>query len=165
MKSTRSQNSHDFKRRSSLTTLFEYPKHVGFVCSRCSQCCGDTEDHVRTILLLKTDAERISNETLFDIHEFADQVSGFEPYNYQMKKPENGKCFFLKNNRCTIYKIRPLICRFYPFQLENLGNNRYSFSYTNKCPGIGKGPHHKKEFFETLFNKATNEIEENSKTP
>jgi Fe-S-cluster containining protein len=109
------------------------------------------------------DAERISNKTLLSIHEFAEQVPNCEPYSYQMRKPEDGKCFFLENNRCTIYEIRPLICRFYPFQLENLRNNRYSFSYTNKCEGTGKGPHHKKEFFEDLFNKATKAMEENSK--
>ncbi|MCW4015507.1 MAG: YkgJ family cysteine cluster protein [Candidatus Bathyarchaeota archaeon] len=144
--------------------MFEYPKDVGFVCNGCAQCCGDTEDTVRCILLLKTDAERISNKTLLDINEFAEQVSGCEPYIYKMKKPEDGKCFFLENNRCTIYEIRPLICRFYPFKLDNLGNNRYIFSYTNKCEGIGKGPHHKKVFFENLFNEATNAIDESTTT-
>ena len=113
---------------------------------------------------MKTDAKRISNKTLLDIHEFAEQVTGTEPYSYKMKKPEDGKCLFLKNSQCTIYEIRPLICRFYPFELKNIGNNKYSFSYTNKCSGIKKRPHYKKEFFEKLFNTAKNEIEQNTKT-
>jgi Fe-S-cluster containining protein len=141
--------------------LFEYPKQVGFVCNRCGRCCGDTEEHTRQIFLLKREAERISNQTSLDINKFADKVSGFEPYIYQMKKPEDGKCFFIEKNRCTIYQIRPLICRFYPFQLENLGNTRYMFSYTVKCPGVGKGSDLKKEFFDNLYNKATNAMEEN----
>jgi Fe-S-cluster containining protein len=99
---------------------------------------------------------------LLDVHGFAKPVSGFEPYIYEMRKTGEGKCFFLKDNRCTIYKIRPLICRFYPFQLKNLGNNKYSFSYTNQCPGIGKGPKLKTVFFEKLFNKFTNTIKENA---
>jgi len=78
-----------------------------------------------------------------------------------MRKTEDRRCFFLKNNLCAIYKIRPLICRFYPFQLKNLGNNRYSFSYTNSCTGIGKGPQLKRVFFESLFSKFTNAMEEN----
>ena len=144
--------------------MFEYPKNVGFVCKRCAQCCGDTEDTVRHVLLLKTDAQRISKETLLDSHEFAKDVSGFEPYIYEMKKTSGGKCFFLKNNRCTIYEIRPLICRFYPFELKNLGNNNYHFSYTNKCPGIGNGPHLKRVFFENLFSTVTDAMEENTET-
>jgi len=113
---------------------------------------------------LKTDAERISNETLLDIHDFTEDISGFELYIYQMKKTDAGICFFLKNKLCTIYNIRPLICRFYPFPLKNLGNNKYSFSYTTLCKGIGNEPNQKKEFFENLFSQFITAVEENSKT-
>jgi len=147
-----------------LTAIFEYPKNVAFNCNQCAQCCGDTKDHIRRILLLKTDAERISNKTLLEINEFAEETSGFEQYIYQMRKTNAGKCFFLKNKQCTIYNFRPLICRFYPFQLKNLGNNQYSFSYTNRCKGIRKEPHQKKTFFENLFSQFTTAVEENSKT-
>ncbi|MFW6117237.1 MAG: YkgJ family cysteine cluster protein [Thermoproteota archaeon] len=156
-----------FKKYFSSTPLwtYNYPKHTSFICCGCGQCCGDTEDKVRHILLLKTDAERIWNETSFDIHEFAEKIHGCKPYIYQMRKTEDGKCFFFKNNLCTIYKIRPLICRFYPFQLKNLGNNSYSFSYTNNCPGIGKGSPIKRAFFESLFQKFVKAMEENSRSP
>jgi Fe-S-cluster containining protein len=113
--------------------------------------------------MLKVDAKRITNQTNLDVNEFADEIEGSEPYLYQMKKPENGKCFFLKNSRCTIYNNRPLICRFYPFQLDNLGNGNYLFSYTNKCPGIGKGDKLEREFFEKLFATATQAMEQNKK--
>jgi Fe-S-cluster containining protein len=145
--------------------MFEYPKNVSFICHQCGRCCGDTEDIVRHILLLKTDVASISNKLLLRDKEFAEEISGFEPYIYEMKKTEFGKCFFLENNTCTIYEIRPLICRFYPFQLENLGNNMYSFSYTSKCMGIGKGSRQKRAFFKNLFSQATNAMEESTKTP
>ena len=139
---------------------FEFPEDVRFVCEKCGRCCGDTEDTVRHVLLLKTEAEKISEQTSLDIHEFAQEVYGFEPYIYEMKKTEpDGKCFFLKDNRCTIYEIRPIICRFYPFELKNLGNKSYLFSYTPKCPGIGKGPRIEKEFFDQLFKVATDAMD------
>jgi Fe-S-cluster containining protein len=144
-----------------LSAIFEYPKHVGFICNQCSRCCGDTNEKVRHILLLKTDADRISTKTFLDSNEFAEKISGSKPYSYQMRKTNDGKCYFLRNNLCTIYKIRPLICRFYPFQLKNLGNNRYSFSFTKSCPGIGKGNQHKAVFFESLFNTFMISMEEN----
>lgn len=140
---------------------FEYPKGVCFRCDGCALCCGDTEDRVRLILLLRTEADRTSKKTLIKLDEFTEKVEGFEPYIYQMKKSEEGKCIFLKDESCTIYEIRPLICRFYPFQLKNIGNNRYAFTYTNECPSIGKGPQLKREFFEGLFERFMELMKEN----
>ena len=145
----------------SFTVEFEYPKNINFECSRCGKCCGDTEEKIRHILLLKSDIDRISKETLLNYTEFAEKSTGTEPYIYELKKTKSGSCFFLKNNLCTIYEIRPLICRFYPFPLENLGNNKYTFSFTKKCPGIGKGSLLKKLFFQKLFNQMLEAMEKN----
>ena len=41
-----------------------------------------------------------------------------DSYSYEMKKNKKGKCFFLKENQCCIYEFRPIICRFYPFELK-----------------------------------------------
>jgi len=144
-----------------ISLSFEYPKHVRFRCVRCSLCCGDTKDKIRSILLLKTEADQISKSTLMGLDEFAEKIEGFEPYIYQMKKTEDGKCVFLKENSCSIYQIRPLICKYYPFQLKNLRNNRYAFTYTNECQGTGKGPQLKKDFFEKLFDKFIELMKEN----
>ncbi len=133
---------------------FEYSKCVHFVCEHCAVCCGDTEERVRQILLLRMEAERISRNTSKNIDAFAEKIEGFKPYAYRMKKTREGKCIFLKDNLCIIYEMRPLICRFYPFQLENKGNNKFAFTYTNECPGIGKGPRLKRSFFEKLFKES-----------
>ena len=78
-----------------------------------------------------------------------------------MKKSRNRKCVFLKGNSCSIYQIRPLICRFYPFQLKNPRKKRHVFEYTDECPGIGKGPLLKKTFFEHLFRRFMDSMEKN----
>ncbi|MEJ2281485.1 MAG: YkgJ family cysteine cluster protein [Candidatus Bathyarchaeota archaeon] len=132
---------------------------MNFECSHCGKCCGDTEEKIRHILLLKSDIDRISKETLLNYTEFAEKSTGTEPYIYELKKTKSGSCFFLKNNLCIIYEIRPLICRFYPFPLENLGNNKHAFSFTKKCPGIGKGSLLKKTFFQKLFNQMLKAME------
>ena len=142
---------------------FEFPEDACFVCEKCGRCCGDTEDKVRHVLLLKSEAEKISKQTSKGIQEFAQEVYGFEPYIYEMKKTEE-KCLFLENNRCKIYDIRPIICRFYPFELKNIGNDKYSFLFTTKCKGIGKGPKIGKPFFDFLFRIATKAMGEDSKS-
>ena len=133
---------------------FEYPKNVRFKCQRCATCCGDTKDRVRSILLLKIETERISQETLKGVDEFAEEIEGSEPYVYRIKKTRDGKCMFLEGNLCTIYQIRPLICVFYPFELKEVRNYRYTFAYTSECPAIGKGPQLKRGYFERLFEKS-----------
>ena len=143
---------------------FEYPKHVSFECERCALCCGDTEKKSRSILLLKGEADRISEKNLLGLNEFAEKIEGLEPYTYRMRKTEDRKCVFLKDNSCSIYQIRPLICRFYPFQLKNPGNDRYVIEYTDECPGIGKGPKLKKAFFRQLFREFTGSMSKNKKS-
>ena len=86
---------------------------------------------------------------------FAATIDGFEPYVFQMKKTVEGRCVFLRGNACSIYEVRPLICRFYPFHLQNRGHGRYVFRYTVECPGLGKGPPLKRRFFEALFAEFT----------
>jgi len=110
---------------------------------------------------LKSEANRISNDASIEIDKFAEKIVGFEPYIYQMRKTEDGKCVFLKGNSCLIYPIRPLICRFYPFQLRGSGKGRYIFTYTNECLGIGNGSELKRGFFEKLFRMFMKSMREN----
>ncbi len=97
---------------------FTYPKNIAFRCNRCGLCCGDTEEKTRHILLLESEANVISAKTSLPKQEFTVQIADKAPYCYEMKKPKEGKCFFLKDNQCSIYQQRPLICRFYPFELK-----------------------------------------------
>jgi|YelNatPaOPRAMG01_1025707.scaffolds.fasta_scaffold125103_2 Fe-S-cluster containining protein len=131
---------------------FIYPENVSFACNGCGLCCGDTAHKTRHILLLESEAEAISAQTCRPIEDFAEEISGTAPYVYQMKKPKEGKCIFLENNRCIIYELRPLICRFYPFELKfDQDRGRYVFSYTLECPTINKGKALAKKDFEELF--------------
>ena len=134
---------------------FDYPAELRFRCTKCGICCGDTEEKTRHILLLTAEAEQIATATSQSIAKFAEQIEGKAPYSYEMKKTlENGKCVFLAKNRCAIYSLRPLICRFYPFELKLAANGKYSFLYTNECPSIGKGKTLSKNYFKELFQLA-----------
>ena len=69
-----------------------------------------------------------------------------------MEKDVKGSCFFLKDNQCAIYALRPLICRFYPFELKfDEYKNTHVFYFTPECPEIGKGKLLTKKDFEELF--------------
>ena len=134
---------------------FEYPATVRFRCTKCGICCGDTKEKTRHILLLKPEAEQIVKTTSQPIPTFAEKIKNRAPYVYEMRKTaEDGKCIFLKNNRCTIYPLRPLICRFYPFELKTAYNGNYTFLFTNECPGINKGRILSETYFKKIFQLA-----------
>jgi Fe-S-cluster containining protein len=133
---------------------FIYPTAVRFHCIKCGICCGDTKEKNRHILLLRTEAEQIAKTTLQPISKFAVKIKNRTPYSYEMKKREDGKCVFLEKELCTIYSLRPLICRFYPFELKVLHNQKYTFLYTEECPGINKGRLLSESYFKRMFQLA-----------
>jgi uncharacterized protein len=131
---------------------FTCPNNVHFECSKCGICCGDTKEKTRRILLLETETKEISDKTGLPKEEIANQIVGKTPYHYEMKKSIEGECYFLKNNQCCIYGLRPLICRFYPFELKfEPDKDQYIFDFTFECSGIKKGKMMTRKDFEVLF--------------
>ncbi len=134
---------------------FTHPANLRFECNRCGLCCGDTAQKTRHILLLKGEAERIAQETGRQIAEFCVEVDGKYPYVYEMKKSSEGKCVFLKDNQCSIYPLRTLVCMFYPFELKfNEDKEVYDFDFTVECPAINQGKPLSKADFKKLFDLA-----------
>jgi Fe-S-cluster containining protein len=133
---------------------FNYPAVVRFQCIKCGICCGDTKEKNRHILLLKAEAEQIATTTSQPTSAFTVKIKDKAPYSHEMKKTEEGKCVFLENNCCTIYTARPLICRFYPFELKTAHDGKHTFLYTTECPGINKGPMLSKNYFRKLLRLA-----------
>jgi Fe-S-cluster containining protein len=103
-------------------------------------------------LVLESEADTIAAETSLPKEVFAEKIAGKIPYCFEMKKSGEGKCFFLKDNQCSVYTLRPLICRFYPFELKfDSKRNMHVFDFTVECPGINKGKTLAKRDFEALF--------------
>jgi Fe-S-cluster containining protein len=136
----------------------DFPKEARFQCNMCALCCGNTEKRVRHVLLLKSEVKRISDSLTRSIEGFAVRIRGHEPYVYEMKKTREGKCLFLKENICTVYMLRPLICRFYPFELQTTEDQEYKFTHTEECPGVRKGKRLKKDYFENLLQQAHDQL-------
>lgn len=138
---------------------FIYPDNVLFECNRCALCCGDTKEKTRHVLLLKCETKTISSETFLPTSVFAIEISDNVPYSYELKKNNEGKCFFLRDNKCSIYAVRPLICRFYPFELKfSVEKDKHVFSFTLECPGISQGKKMGQKDFEALFDLANKRL-------
>jgi Fe-S-cluster containining protein len=139
---------------------FAYPNNLKFECNKCAICCGDTKEKTRHILLLDSETMEIAQKTALPTAEFSFEIADNQPYSREMKKGQDGKCVFLKDNACTIYGFRPLICRFYPFELKfNEDQDRYEFTATLECTGINNGKLVGESDFKKLFKLAQERLE------
>jgi Fe-S-cluster containining protein len=110
-------------------------------------------------VLLREDARTISEAVLKPVKAFATETRDHGPYVYEMRKTRGeGKCIFLEGTDCSIYAGRPLVCRFYPFELVTMKDGKPRFFCTVECPGIGIGKRLEREYFENLFKRAYDQL-------
>ena len=139
---------------------FNYPVNIKFECNKCGLCCGDTKQKNRHILLLEVEAKKIASHTSRLIHDFSVEIKDMPPYVYEMKKTSEGKCVYFKDNQCSIYPLRPLICMFYPFELKFVEKKGlHNFDFTLECPGINQGKAFHEKDFKKLFKLAQKNLE------
>ena len=69
----------------------------------CCECCMETE-----MQLSDKDVKRLE-KIGFKRDEFSTVIDGV-----RVLRNVDGKCFFLKNGKCSVYRQRPLGCRLYP---------------------------------------------------
>jgi Fe-S-cluster containining protein len=102
--------------------------------------------------MLEEEAEEIQKQTDINTNEFCFEITDQQPYMFEMKTPHDEKCFFLKQNDCSIYSFRPMICRFYPFELKfDQEQQKYVFNATAECPALNQGKRLTQAYFKRLF--------------
>lgn len=105
----------------------------------CGQCCTMISENSNLVLLSAPEVRKIMEGTRLSWNEIAEpypetlETKDGAEYTFAWSLRRNDKkCFFLEqDNRCKIYNFRPLICRTYPFMLEN--GELLVFD----CPGTG----------------------------
>jgi len=108
------------------------------------------------IYLTKKDINSISKRTGKDPVKFVDTLYDYDGCSVKvedggrkvildlpvMKSKADTTCVFYENG-CTIYSVRPIACRLFPFRVEeetaSNGDTLLNISYNPTCPGIGKG--------------------------
>jgi len=114
---------------------------TGFHCKRCGKCCKNAWGD-NTVSVFPGEVRAIVRATGMEWLEVArpmescdaDESGEYHTFEWALQKQKNGDCKFLKNGACTIYEVRPLICRTYPMRLESGCLELY------ECDGLGFGP-------------------------
>lgn len=112
-----------------------FDQGIRFACIKCGACCvGDPG----TIYVSPSEIETMAAGLGQSVEAFTGQY--LYPYkdSHSIKEDERGRCLFFENG-CTVYNIRPLQCRTFPFWFCNMRSQRTWRHIQSQCPGIGYG--------------------------
>ncbi len=114
-----------------------YQKGLRFRCIGCGHCCIDPNG---IVCCSDEEAQNMARFLNLTEHDFMEHYLEIHPTGqWQIRSFPDGRCIFLEGQGCSIYPVRPLQCRTYPFWPENL-KSAYRWKQVGKeCPGIGKG--------------------------
>lgn len=163
-------------------------KNIRFKCQRCGTCCHHKRpsefdelipsdrlkefwEKSNLIYLTEEDIRNISRETGRDPSYFVDTLFEYDGKIVHvdesnkniildfpvMKSKLDTTCVFYENG-CTIYSVRPIACRLFPFRVEEQttpdGDIILNIAGNASCPGVGKGKMADRALLERLvFNQ------------
>ncbi|HNX39138.1 MAG TPA: YkgJ family cysteine cluster protein [Methanothrix sp.] len=121
--------------RISAATLASRIQEIGFCCLGCGECCRGEDN---SVVVFPREVRRIMEATGLAWLEVAgppdegewDGEGCYHTLEWRLSK-DGLSCRFLEGGRCRIYQDRPLLCRTYPFYLDD-GILRVS-----ECRGLG----------------------------
>lgn len=108
---------------------------IRFECINCGLCCTGAPGEVR---VTEHDVEKIAAFLELEPAVFRKKYVRRVDGGLSLKERRNGDCVFFSNG-CTIYPVRPVQCRTYPFWFRNVRTEREWKQTVKDCPGIGQG--------------------------
>ena len=148
------------KKTKKASNLLITQKQFRFKCKRCAALCcklGGPE-------LLEHDVKKIE-ATGYSRKDFLEpsKKTGFNLTRAvgALKTREDGSCVFLTQNsnmeciNCSIYEVRPVLCRIYPFTIERLDQNKMAIKFIPCCKGLNnpEGKILEEKFFSRKLNE------------
>lgn len=108
-----------------------------FGCTQCGHCCAGAPG---TVFMNAAESERIARHLGLTREKFlADYAYPVDGGHSLREVGDNYACIFFRNERCTIYDVRPTQCRTFPFWSENIRSETAWKKTCRSCPGIGQG--------------------------
>jgi Fe-S-cluster containining protein len=121
-----------------------YQGGLRFECTACGNCCTGEPGYVW-----------VTREEIGRIARFLDRPDEWlgpehlrrVGFKYSLTEKTNGDCIFLRptgdgKRICSIYPVRPLQCRTWPFWNINLKSPGAWSAAGEMCPGMNNGPEH-----------------------
>lgn len=115
-----------------------FSEGLHFECLGCGRCC---RGEAGGIFMRPVEERRVAEEQGLSLDDLRRR---FETNRWRfpsLKERSNGSCIMLgPENRCSIYRCRPLACRTWPFWPEVLASRSDWKREACHCPGMNSGP-------------------------
>jgi Fe-S-cluster containining protein len=110
-----------------------------FSCTGCGRCCETAGEYY--VFLSRAESERIRTHLQLSVSWFRRRyLNRLDDGTLVLASTPDERCIFLaQDGKCTIYTVRPVQCRTYPFWPELAGNRRAWQQESNRCEGINQG--------------------------
>ena len=117
-----------------------YRDGLSFTCTQCGNCCSGPPGYV---WVTAKDVRAIASFLGRSDGKLGKEHIRRVAFRTSLVEKPDGDCVFLKreNGRalCSIYSVRPLQCRTWPFWDHNLKSKKAWDSAAENCPGMNKG--------------------------
>lgn len=134
-----------------------YRDGLKFGCQKCGNCCTVNGDYAY-VYITDREARAIMEHMEIPRKEFMrSYCSRLE--GRMIIRFKNSTCAFLKDNLCTIYKVRPFQCKAWPFWTENLDEWVWYEEVGDICPGLNRGKQYSPAEVEKLAEQVNKRLD------
>lgn len=124
-----------------ITKKIKTPWYIGglhFECRKCGRCCSGPQEGV--IWISRPEIQMLAGKLGLSVSQLRKNHLKRIGFRCSIKEdPRSKDCIFLTDKGCTIYDVRPMQCRAWPFWPANLQSPDDWNAAATKCPGINKG--------------------------
>lgn len=118
-----------------------YQGGLRFECTGCGDCCTGAPGYV---WVTREEIRRIAKHLGRDDEWLPPEILRRVGFKYSLTERNNGDCVFLQQKKdgqrgCSIYPVRPLQCRTWPFWTVNLKSPSCWAETSERCPGMNNG--------------------------
>lgn len=111
-----------------------YSEGLKFKCTGCGKCCTGAPGY---IWVSREEIEIIAAHLKMPVEKFSMRYLKKVGKRYSLVEfSKTYDCVFLKDNKCSIYQVRPTQCRTFPWWVENLNSPEAWREAAKHCEGI-----------------------------
>lgn len=116
-----------------------YGDGLRFACTRCGNCCTGEPGSVR---VAEDEAAHLARHVGLDLAAFHERFTRVldDGSTSLIEKPNHECIFWSPEQGCSVYEVRPLQCRTWPFWRRNLASRAHWRAAARSCPGMDRGP-------------------------
>lgn len=114
-----------------------YADGLRFTCTQCGKCCTGAPGFV---WVSDAEIDKLAANRGMKRSEFVAVYTHKARGRVSLRERPNGDCIFYDADQgCTVYAVRPMQCRTWPFWESNLTDPERWAEIEATCPGSGEG--------------------------